>query len=150
MRIGQVAEGSGVSTDTIRHYERIGLMPRPGRSATGYREYSETAIHRVRLIQNSLRFGFSLKQLQSFLGTRHAGGVPCKQVRAAGAQILESMELQISDLVAVRDAVREILKQWDHRLSQTPEGTKAYLLEALPDTIAPRLQRPLPPRKGSL
>jgi MerR family copper efflux transcriptional regulator len=132
LRIGELAERSGVSAETIRYYERIGLMPKAARTSTGYREYSESAIDRVRLVQNALRFGFSLKQVAAFLGVRHAGGAPCKNVRAAGAQILEAIERQIVELSVSRESVKETLKLWDRRLSQTPEGRQARLLEALP------------------
>jgi len=86
----------------------------------------------VRLVQNALRFGFSLKQVGAFLGVRQTGGVPCKNVRAAGAQILEAIEHQIAELAASRESIKETLKQWDQRLSATPEGQLAHLLEALP------------------
>jgi DNA-binding transcriptional MerR regulator len=132
MRIGELAKQSGVSADTIRYYERIGLMPKPARTSSGYREYGESAIGRVRLVQNSLRFGFSLKQVGAFLETRQAGRAPCKQVRAAGTQILEAIERQITELTAARESIRETLERWDQRLSQTPEGRPAHLLEALP------------------
>ena len=106
-------------------------MPKPARTSAGYREYSESAKDRVRLVQNALRFGFSLKQVGAFLGVRQAGGVPCKHVRAAGTQILEAIERQIVELTASRESIKETLEMWDQRLSQTPEGRPAYLLEAL-------------------
>src|SRR5712692_6796142 len=106
LRIGQLAERSGVSADTIRYYERIGLMPKPARTSAGYREYSGAAIDRVRLVQNALRFGFSLKQVGVFLGVRQAGGAPCKHVRAAGTQVLEAIERQIAELTVSRESIR--------------------------------------------
>jgi DNA-binding transcriptional MerR regulator len=133
LRICQLAKRSGVSADTVRYYERIGLMPKPPRTSAGYREYSESAINRVRLVQNALRFGFSLKQVGAFLGVRQAGGAPCKNVRAAGTQILDALEHQIAELTASRESIKETLNLWDRRLSQTPEGRPAHLLEALPD-----------------
>jgi DNA-binding transcriptional MerR regulator len=132
LRIGQLAKRSGVSADTIRYYERIGLMPKPARTSAGYREYRECAIDRVRLVQNALQFGFSLKQVGAFLGVRLAGGAPCKHVREAGSKILEAIEDRIADLTASRESIKETLELWDRRLSQTPEGRPAYLLETLP------------------
>jgi DNA-binding transcriptional MerR regulator len=132
LKIGQIAKLSGVSADTIRYYERIGVLPRAARTRAGYREYSESATEQVRLVQNALRFGFSLKQVGAFLGIRRAGGAPCKNVRAAGAQILAAIEQQIEELAASRESIRDTLKLWDERLAQTPEGRVAHLLEALP------------------
>jgi DNA-binding transcriptional MerR regulator len=132
LRIGELAERSGVSTDTIRYYERIGLMAKAARTSAGYREYGESAISQVRLVQNALHFGFSLKQVGAFLGVRRAGGMPCQNVRAAGAKILEAIELRIAELTVSRESIFETLRLWDLRLSQTPEGQQARLLEALP------------------
>ncbi|MDP8979354.1 MAG: MerR family DNA-binding transcriptional regulator [Acidobacteriota bacterium] len=131
LRIGQLAQRSGVSADTIRYYERIGLMPKAARNAAGYRVYSESAKDRVRLVQNALRFGFSLKQVGAFLGVRQAGGAPCRNVRAAGAEILAAIEERIAELMASRESIKETLEQWDRRLSQTPKGRPAHLLEGL-------------------
>jgi DNA-binding transcriptional MerR regulator len=142
LRIGELAKRSSVSAGTIRYYERIGLMPKAARTSAGYREYSESSIDRVRLVQNALRFGFSLKQVGAFLGVRHAGGAPCKHVRAAGIQVLEAIERQIAELTASRESVKETLELWDRRLSQTPEGQPAHLLEALPaDEMQPPIGR---------
>ena len=132
MRIGEVAKRSGVSADTIRYYERIGLLPKAPRTTAGYREYGVSAVDRVRLVQNALRFGFSLKQVGAFLQVRQAGGAPCKHVRAAGTQILEAIEQRIAELTPSRESIKETLELWDRRLSQTPEGRQAHLLEMLP------------------
>ena len=138
MRIGELAKLSGVSADTIRYYERIALMPKAARTPAGYRDYGESSIDRVRLVQNALRFGFSLKQLGAFLGVRQAGGAPCKSVRAAGTAILEAIEIQIAALTASRDSIQQTLKNWDQRLSETPDGRPAHLLEALPHQMPSR------------
>jgi DNA-binding transcriptional MerR regulator len=107
-------------------------MAKPARTRAGYRVYRESVVDRVRLIQNGLGFGFSLKQLGVFLGVRAAGGAPCKHVRAVGAQVPEAIEGRIAQLIASREVIRETLAAWDKRLSQTPEGQPAYLLETLP------------------
>jgi DNA-binding transcriptional MerR regulator len=152
LHIGQLAKRSGASADTIRYYQRIGLMPTPARTPAGYRVYSESAIGRVRLVQNALRFGFSRKQLGAFLGVRRAGGAPCQNVRAAGAQIPEAIEHQIAELTASRESIKETLVLWDRRLSQTSEGQPAHLLEALPaDEMQSQVRRrPLVGRRSRL
>ena len=106
-------------------------MPKPARNAARYREYNEAASGRVRLIQNALRFGFSLKQIGGFLGIRNSGGAPCQQVRAAGKVILEAVDRQIAELAAIRESGMETLEVWDRKLAETPEGRPAHLLEAL-------------------
>jgi DNA-binding transcriptional MerR regulator len=142
LRIGELARRSGVSADTIRYYERIGVLAKAARTSAGYREYGEAAIQQVRLVQNALHFGLSLKQVGGFLGVRRAGGAPCKKVRAAGGEILASIERQIAELTLFQQSIRETLEVWDLRLSQTPEGQPARLLEALPaGTVRPAMGR---------
>lgn len=78
---GELAAAVGVSTDTLRHYERKGVLPRPGRTANGYRHYPETALERVSMIRQALAVGFTLDELAAILNERDNGGLPCKKVR---------------------------------------------------------------------
>src|SRR5258708_19511506 len=80
MRSGQLARQSGVSTDTLRHYERLGLLPVPQRTAGNYREYPPTSPQRVELIQRALTIGFSLAELKTILAVRDNGDAPCSPV----------------------------------------------------------------------
>jgi DNA-binding transcriptional MerR regulator len=131
MRIGQLAERTGVSADTIRHYERMELLPKAARTPAGYRQYGDSAVDRVRLVRNALRFGFSLKETAAFLRVRQAGGAPCRNVRAAGGRILEEIDRQMLELAATRKWMQAALTEWDQRLAQTPAGHPAHLLETL-------------------
>jgi DNA-binding transcriptional MerR regulator len=131
LRIGEVAKEAGVSPDTIRHYERIGLLPKPARTSAGYRQYSRAAIDRVLLVRHAVRFGFSLRDLARFLRTREAGGAPCREVRAAGERILSAVEQQIAELTAARETIRRTLRAWDRRLARTEGDRPAHLLESL-------------------
>jgi DNA-binding transcriptional MerR regulator len=71
-----LARQSRVSSDTLRHYERLGLLPLPERTAGNYREYSPAAPKRVELIQRALTIGFSLAELKTILTVRDKGGAP--------------------------------------------------------------------------
>ena len=71
-----VAQATGVSTDTLRHYERQGLLPRVTRTAAGYRQYSAAAVERVLLIQRALVVGFSLADLKRVLAVRDKPAPP--------------------------------------------------------------------------
>lgn len=125
------ARASGVSTDTLRHYERKGLLPRVPRTASGHRRYSAATVERVLLIQRALVVGFSLDDLGRVLSVRDRGGAPCQEVRALVGQRLEALQRQIEDLVALRDELRALLAQWDAILAKTPTGKPARLLERL-------------------
>jgi DNA-binding transcriptional MerR regulator len=129
LRAGELARLSGVSTDTLRHYERIGVLAHPRRSAAGYRQYSAAAVARVRLIRRALALGFSLAELSRILRVRDRGGAPCREVRALAAAKLEQVETRLADLADLRDQLRELLTDWDRRIEATPEGVPARLLE---------------------
>jgi DNA-binding transcriptional MerR regulator len=135
-RIGEVALEAGVSPDTLRYYERMGLLPKVPRTGAGYRQYSDTAIERIRFIRNALRFGFALKEVATFLRASESGRAPCREVRASAGNILARVDRQIEELKAARRAIRETLADWDRRLAATPAGTPARLLRTLkPDQV---------------
>ena len=142
---GQLASRARVSTDTLRHYERKGLLV-SDRAANGYRKYPPEALARVRLVRHALSVGFSLDELASFLEVRDRGGAPCRQVRALAARKLEELEARIGALQLLREDLRMLLKNWDVRLSRTRNGRRAWLLESLADggSFAP----PSRPHKG--
>jgi DNA-binding transcriptional MerR regulator len=136
MRIGQLAAKTGVTADTIRYYERLGLLPAPARSASGYREYADGVVTRVALIRNAVRLGFPLKEILRFLHVRDAGGAPCRQVRDYGEHLVKEIDSRITELGVMRKSMNVILREWDKRLSQTAKGSRAHLLESLPRRVA--------------
>ena len=133
MRAGELARLCGVSTDTLRHYERVGVLARPGRSAAGYRQYPPESVARVRLVRRALGLGFTLAELARILRTRDQGGAPCREVRAMAERKLEQLERRLAEMTSLRDHLRRLLADWDRRLAATPAGARALLLEALSD-----------------
>lgn len=129
-RVGTLAKASGVSTDTLRHYERKGLL-RPMRSSNGYREYPEHALERVRMIRKALAVGFTLDELSTVFQVFDRGEVPCQQVRELAATKLAEVERHLQEVLAMRDELRASLEDWDARLARTAQGQRAGLLEAL-------------------
>ena len=127
----EAARATGVSTDTLRHYERKGLLRGVTRTAAGYRRYSAATVERVLLIQRALVVGFSLADLTRVLGVRDRGGAPCQSVRALVGERLELLNQRIDELLALRDELRLLMTDWDTRLEKTPQGERAHLLEAL-------------------
>jgi DNA-binding transcriptional MerR regulator len=130
--IGEAAARSGVSADTIRYYERVGVLPRPPRSDAGYRRYSDASVARITFVRNAARFGFPLKELAGFLRARERGQPPCRSVKAAADRLLLDMDRQIAELVKTRAEMARTLADWERRLAQTPEGAPAHLLDSLP------------------
>src|SRR5438132_13887358 len=131
LTIGQVSASTGETRDTIRYYERIGLVPKPMRTPAGYRQYREGVVNRLALIRNAQRFGFSLREIAGFLGVRDGGGRPCHDVRAAAARMLDAMDRQIAELHATRKRMQATLKSWDSTLAATPTNQPAFLLDSL-------------------
>ncbi len=131
LTIGKVARQCGVSPDTLRHYERIGIFPKPARTASGYRQYPETTIARVQLVQRALAFGFSLNELVELLRVRDRGGVPCQSAYALLAAKLTDVEQRLEALTILRDELQATLASWETRRAEQPTGERANLLEAL-------------------
>ncbi|MGE0043999.1 MAG: heavy metal-responsive transcriptional regulator [Vicinamibacterales bacterium] len=127
----ELARETGVSPDTLRHYERKGVLPAPPRTANGYRRYPPDAVARVVLVRRAMLVGFTLDELSAVLGERARGGAPCRRVRALVAERLEAFEDRLEALLALRDELRAVLADWDERLEGTPSGRPAHLLRAL-------------------
>jgi len=132
----ELAQLSGVSTDTLRHYERMGLFPRPPRSTNGYRHYPVETSDRIRLVQRALAVGFSLEELARILGQRDRGKAPCREVRALAQAKLADLECRLAELETLRRELKSILQDWDLRLAQTEPGGRADLLKSLTVTAA--------------
>ena len=127
----ELSRACGVSTDTLRHYERLGLLRGTTRTASGYRRYPAGAVGRIQVIQRALAVGFSLKELASVFGQRERGGAPCQHVRLLVAERLAALDARLRDLSALRDEMRRVVEEWDARLDATPKGQRAQLLDML-------------------
>jgi DNA-binding transcriptional MerR regulator len=127
---GELAKVTGVSADTIRHYERIGVLPKAARSSAGYRIYSESAVNRVLTAQRALRIGFTLSELAEIFKTRDAGGTPCYRVFELARGKLKGIEADIAALKETRRYLITVLADWETRIKQSG-GQKAHLLQSL-------------------
>lgn len=131
MRSGELAGLAGVSTDTLRYYERLRLLPSVPRSGSGYRQYSSEALARVRLIRGALAIGFSVRELAAIFAERDRGGAPCHRVRELANQKLAAVEVSLRNLQILRRELKTTLAGWDRLLRKTPPGQRAGLLETL-------------------
>jgi DNA-binding transcriptional MerR regulator len=132
---GELARLTGVSTDTLRHYERLGLLSKPPRTDGGYRDYPPHSPDRVRLIRRALSVGFSLPELTTILKMRDGGEVPCRRVQAMAESKLEQLKQQIENLIEMRNQLEAMLKHWNLKLARTRRGQPARLLEDLPPEV---------------
>lgn len=133
LRIGELARLTGVSVDTLRHYERKGLL-KAQRLSNGYRVYPAPAVERVRLVQGALAFGFTLDELARVFQVRDGGGAPCQQVLALTATKLAELEQRLREMTALRDDLRALLPGWEARVQATAPDQPACLLDDLSAT----------------
>jgi DNA-binding transcriptional MerR regulator len=128
---GELARLTGVSSDTIRHYERMGILPESPRTASGYRLYGRNAVGSVQLVQRALRLGFTLAELSEILQVRDRGGVPCHHVLNMAEEKLGSLQQQIKELRRTQRYMRQLVRQWRAKLANTEPGSRAMLLHSL-------------------
>ncbi|MEO3750012.1 heavy metal-responsive transcriptional regulator [Streptomyces sp. B6B3] len=109
MRIGTLAHSAGVTTKTIRFYERSGLLPEPPRTPSGYRDYPPESAERLEFIRAAQAAGLSLREIRLVLRVRD-GGVPhCASTAELLAAQLRRVEQRILDLTRTRDALRDLV-----------------------------------------
>jgi DNA-binding transcriptional MerR regulator len=148
LRSGKLAELTGVSTDLLRHYERIGILPSPARSSNGYRLYGPQMVARVFAVRRSVSLGFSLAELSRIFGVRDRGGIPCRNVRVLAGEKLRCVEQSLAELKVLRSQLKGILRDWDCRLARTPARRRAGLLESLAEFPAKHKSNSHKPKKG--
>ncbi len=129
--IGHVARVCGVSVDTIRHYERKGLLPDVERSTSGYRNYPAEAVERVRIVRQALAMGFSLNELSEIFRQRASGRAPCREVRELAGRKLAELDARIEEALTLRDSLLRTLDGWDRQLDDTEESKPVHLLDSL-------------------
>lgn len=112
-RIGDLARETGTRVVTIRYYEKIGLMPPPGRSSGNYRTYDRTAFERLRFIRRCRDLGFSLDQIRELLDLASHEERPCADVDAITAVHLAEVERKIADLTGLAQELRRISARCD-------------------------------------
>lgn len=106
LRSGQVAEAAGVNVQTLRYYERRGLLAAPERSNGGHRLYGEEAVVVLRVIKAAQRLGFTLKEVAELLEAgRHRNGRPVAGLQERAAAKLAEVDAKIADLMTIRTAL---------------------------------------------
>jgi DNA-binding transcriptional MerR regulator len=113
LTVSRLADQVGVSPDTVRYYERIGLLPEPDRSASGYRLYGDDAVQRLRLIKHAQRFGLRLEEVGELLQIRERGLCPCGHTRQLLERRVAELDDQIAALTTLREDIGRILDDAD-------------------------------------
>lgn len=109
MRIAEAAAASGCHLETIRYYERIGLVPTPRRNRSGYRDYNDDEVAQLGFIHRARDLGFSLDEIRGLLALARDGGQSCAEVDVLARRHLDDVHQRIADLQRVADALERTL-----------------------------------------
>ncbi len=113
MTSGQLAKKSGVGVETLRFYEREGLLPPPARLASGYRQYPAEAVERVRFVRRAQLLGFQLKDIKELLALRDDPDAGSGQVREKAVAKLADIDQRIKDLEEMRTELTRLVAACD-------------------------------------
>lgn len=129
MKIGRLAKATGTGVETVRYYERIGLLPEVARTSGNYRSYGSAEVSRLSFIRRARDLGFNLDQVRTLLSLADDRELPCGEVDAIARHHLEAVDRKIADLTALRSELSSLI-------AQCGRGTVAdcRILEALAPT----------------
>jgi Hg(II)-responsive transcriptional regulator len=131
MRSSQAAARAGVNVQTLRYYERRGLLPEPDRSDSGYRSYDADAVRTVRFVKCAQQLGFSLEEIDTLLHLAAGGPDSCESAKTLASERLVQLDDKIARLTAMRDSLRQLVLT----CQRGPEQRECPLLDALDSNI---------------
>ena len=111
LTVSRLAERAGTSADTVRYYERIGLLPETERSPSGYRIYGDDAVDRLRFIKRAQRFGLKLDAIGELLDVRQRGLCPCGHTRRLLEDRVAELDEELSSLARLRDDIARMIEE---------------------------------------
>ena len=140
LTIGTLAKCAGVGVETVRFYERQGLLRRPARPRLGYRSYSEETVGRIRFIRNAQALGFSLQEVKEFLALRVTPGTSCAALRSRATAKVADVNRRLADLERIRAALETLVAACPGRGALT----RCTILQALdaPQVGVPKRRAP--------
>jgi DNA-binding transcriptional MerR regulator len=105
MKIGEIASEAGVTVDTVRFYERVGVLPEPARTESGYRDYEPGTVERIRLTRELQAIGFTLSDAVDALAAHDAGGATCESERWRLEAVLSRVDAKLAELTELRGRI---------------------------------------------
>jgi DNA-binding transcriptional MerR regulator len=124
-----LASQAGVNVQTLRYYERRGILPEPRRSESGYRSYDDQAVRTVRFVRCAQQLGFSLEEIDSLLDLAMGGPRNCETAKTLATEKITELESKITRLSGMRDSLRRLVETCD----RSPSQRDCPLLEAIED-----------------
>lgn len=113
LSIGGLAHAAGVGVQTIRFYEREGLIDAPPRKSSGYRVYSEDAAVRIRFIRRAQELGFTLREIRELIALQTDASADCEDVRAVALAKVAEVERKIADLTSMKSSLHSLIGSCD-------------------------------------
>lgn len=113
MKIGEVSKRVGIGIETIRFYERMGLIDAPRRTASGYRTYAKDDVKRLDFVKKSKALGFTLNEIRNLLSLRLDPNATCEEVKEATTAKIKDIEERIKDLQKMKKALNKLIKACD-------------------------------------
>ena len=113
LTIGEMGKATNTKIETIRYYERIGLMPEPARTSSNYRDYGQAELGRLSFIRRSRDLGFSLDQVRALLGLSDDKNCDCAGIDRIANQHLLEVDRKIADLQALRRELKAVIESCD-------------------------------------
>ena len=132
LTVSKLAEEAGTSSDTVRYYERIGLLPETERSASGYRLYGDEAVERLRFIKRAQRFGLRLEAIAELLDVRGRGLCPCGHTRKLLEDRVAELDEEMASLARLRDDIARMVEELPARAGEWQCATDLIQIGAGP------------------
>ena len=146
LKSGALAREAKVSVETLRFYERRGLLPSPPRRPSGYREYPPDAVDLVRFVQRAQALGFSLQEIRALLAQRGVPRATCGDVVTLAIRKVEQIDGKLCDLRSMRPALNGLLKD----CTGTAPITRCPIIESLAGSGNPPRTGRLAPSKEAI
>ena len=113
LKIGEVSRRAGIGIETLRFYEKSGLLDRPGRTESGYRLYDESVLERLAFVKKAQLLGFTLDEIKQLIDHKRKGENPCAEVREIVKIRLEELNERVEQMVLYRDELSAALGDWE-------------------------------------
>lgn len=140
LKIGEVSKLSGIGIETLRFYEKSGLLSRPARSGSGYRMYDGDVLERLAFIKRAQVLGFSLDEIRQIIAEKAAGQSPCAAVREVVRRRLDELDERMTQMRRYRRELSEALAEWEK--AGDVEGHICGLIEGT------HIRHPMSPQSG--
>ncbi|MGM0614903.1 MAG: MerR family transcriptional regulator [Pseudomonadota bacterium] len=134
MKVSEIARQAEVTSETVRHYVREGLLNPERHPDNGYQLFTQSDLERLRFVQRARKLGFSIAEVRNILSHADHGDSPCPLVRDLLAHRLPQVRAQIDELQALAARMEAALESWQHMPDAAPDGhSLCRLIESFPN-----------------